>query len=453
MIKLISFLLAILVFVISSFLFKRAAGTLSVRKLNICSFIFYELIIFAFVGAFAVMMGFRDHYLIQKINDEQVIIKTCIIIAYTMIALPAAILLFNRLFIGKSIRSKLDSFYEEKTNTQSNEQLAFLVASILALICLFSAVYVFATIKVFPLWELLRGNSETAFLRQQISRGFSGNAYIKNLIFLLITPLVSYFAYIYWRVGRCHKKRWFCLFLFMLILSILAKTYDLEKAPVLLYLFYFFILEIVLGNRKTTKLVFIGGIIAAVVIIAMYYLLFGYSGRLFTLSSGPGGRIFVTQIATLFLHVKAFPAMKPYLGGASLPTVLTRLFGIDQSWVRSGRVVMELFNQQAVSKGTAGVMNTLFVGEAYANWGLLGVLIAPLFVALPVSLTLALTLHLRKTPVSLTLYVALFNTFSSALFGGFVDYIYNIGLLFIALLFLFIGFFIGAGSIHVKKLR
>lgn len=453
MTTLIAFFSALLVLFVSTYLFKRAAGSLSISKLNLISFVYYEIIILAFVGAFAVLMGFRDHYLIKRINDERVIIKTCLIIAYTMIALPAFILFFNRIFLGRNIRAKLDAFYGEKTVVQNNEQLAFLIISFLAMICLAAAVYVFRTIRVFPLLELIRGRGENDLLRQQVSREFAGNSYIRNIIFLSLTPLISYLSYIYWRVSRHFKRGWFCLFFLTLILSILAKTYDLEKAPILLYFFYFLIIEIVLDNQKIKKIVVFGGTAAFIVVVGMYYLLFGYSGKLLTISSGPGGRIFMTQIATLFLHVKVFPNMRPYLAGASLPTILTKLLNIDQSWVRSGRVVMEIFNPEAVAAGTAGVMNTLFVGEAYANWGLAGVFAAPVFVALPLSLTLAVILRLKKSPVFITLYVALFNAFTGSLFGGFVDYLYNAGTVILIALFLIIGLILESGRIQVKKLR
>ena len=145
--------------------------------------------------------------------------------------------------------------------------------------------------------------------------------------------------------------------------------------------------------------------------------------------------------------------MTPYLKGASLPSVLATVFGIDKSWVRSGRIVMEIFNPAAVEAGVAGVMNTLFIGEAYANWGVPGVLLAPLFVAFSLSLSLAILLRFRKSPVSLTLYIALFNTFTGALQGGFVDFLYNFTAIFVIIAFLALAFLVNRGFITVKRRR
>lgn len=450
--KLIYLVLSIVVLCLSAAFFKLAAGSLSLKKLNIVSFCFYSILVFDFIGAFLVLIGFRDHYLIARINDDAVVIKTCLMLAYTMIYLPLSIAGFNYLFLGNGITKKQNAFVEEKIEITRDQTPIFLVV-VLAVTCTAATVYVFRSIGYVPLIESLKGTSNSGVMRQEASRLFTGNVYVRNLIMLTLTPLVSYLAYIYWRVAKTDKVLWGILFAYLFFLTLLIKTYDLEKSPALYYLFYFYIIEILLNNKKITKILLWVILVIFFLIVIMYYFVFDYSGRLFTVSSGPGGRIFMTQVATLFLHVKAFPAMTPYLKGASLPSVLATVFGIDKSWVRSGRIVMEIFNPAAVEAGVAGVMNTLFIGEAYANWGVPGVLLAPLFVAFSLSLSLAILLRFRKSPVSLTLYIALFNTFTGALQGGFVDFLYNFTAIFVIIAFLALAFLVNRGFITVKRRR
>ena len=59
-----------------TFLFYKAAGTLSLKKINIISFSYYSIVIYSYIGASLVYLGFREHYLIQKISDETIINKT-----------------------------------------------------------------------------------------------------------------------------------------------------------------------------------------------------------------------------------------------------------------------------------------------------------------------------------------------------------------------------------------
>lgn len=419
------FMIVIFVFVCSVMLFSKAAGTLNIKKLNIVSFAFYSMIVFSYIGASCVFLGFRDHYLIAKIRDDSIILKTYLIIAYTMILFPACIILVNYIFIGKKIRLIYNDFLKQRTICNDNENLAYIAAMIATIIGISATAYVFHCIGMIPVLHMNMGTNEMAALRIDINRSFTGNTYIKNLIMILLTPLLSYFTYIYFRVT--HKKKWGFIFIINLFLSILIKTYDFQKSPIVYYLFNYYMIEVMLGNKKILKILCLVGSLGAILIYVQYVFVAGYEGSLFTIRSGPGGRIFMTQIATLFLHVQAFPKEVPYLNGASLPTILARLIGSSNSWVRSGREVMKLYNPSGIKAGTAGVMNTLFVGEAYANWGIAGVIVAPLIVAVPFSLSFLTILKFKKTPLTLVLYLALFQSFTGALQGGFVDFLYNAG--------------------------
>ena len=62
-------LLAIIVLLTSAWLFFKASGSLSVKRLNIISFAFYKILIVTWVGAFFILLGFRDHYLAVKIES------------------------------------------------------------------------------------------------------------------------------------------------------------------------------------------------------------------------------------------------------------------------------------------------------------------------------------------------------------------------------------------------
>ena len=436
---------------LSAYLFRRAAGTLSIRKLNIINFVFYDLLIFTFVGAFLILMGFRDHYLVMKIKRDATIIKTCLIIGYVMVALPLAILIYNRLFVGRSIGLKLSAFIDDDVSYARGEVTILQVTAFLVLLGTLGTIYVFSVIGTIPLFNMLIGSGNSSIIRQQATRAFAGSVYIRNLLVLTITPLLSYLSYIYMRVSNKYRKVWRYLFIYTFILSIMIKTYNLEKAPVIYYLFYFFIIEIVLGSKKVMGLFWRFFLVAVVLIVGVYYLLLGYSGSLFTVSSGPLGRIFMTQVSTLFLHVQTFPDYIPFLRGSSLPTALANLVGASRSWVRSGSLVMGLYNSAGVRAGTAGVMNALFVGEAYANWGMTGVYVSPFVVALPFSLAFALLLRGRKTPASITFYVAMFISFTNSLQGGFIDYIYNASIIVVGILFLGLDLIGNGGKLSFRK--
>lgn len=147
-------------------------------------------------------------------------------------------------------------------------------------------------------------------------------------------------------------------------------------------------------------------------------------GNILTLYFGPIGRILFTQVATLFLHIDAFPQKIPFLNGASFSSKFKWIFE-NASFQRSGRIVMEIYSPEAVAEGTAGVMNTLFVGEAYANFGIIGVLVAPIIFGVIIAIFMFIVLKARKTPVTIFFYVEMMQLLMTFVQGGFVDIFYN----------------------------
>ena len=68
-----NYIIAILVIGLSIFLFKKASGTLKINLINVSSYVFYILMAFEFVGLTLIYLGFRDHYIIGKLNNNNVI--------------------------------------------------------------------------------------------------------------------------------------------------------------------------------------------------------------------------------------------------------------------------------------------------------------------------------------------------------------------------------------------
>ena len=430
-------------------LFRIAAGTLDIKKLNIISYAYYNILIFSFIGASLVFLGFRDHYLIADIKSEAVIHKTYLFLCYAIIVFPASVILCNFLLNGRKIRKQYEKQLQTGAAYRNGEKAVFIFSAAMAVIGISATIYMFICIGSVPILHLNQTSEELARISSQVNRNFAGNTYIKNIVVLTFVPLFSYLTYVYWRTSR--KIQWGMLFFIFFITSILVKTHDLSKAPVIYYAFHFIVIEVILNNRKLFRYLFAFGALGLICIFLQYKYIMGYNTNFFTIRSGPGGRIFMTQIATLFLHIQAFPEQIPYLNGASLPTVLAKLAGIPDSWVRSGREVMKLYNPAAVSDGTAGSMNAFFIGEAYANWGTAGALAAPVIIGIHFSVAFTLLLKMKKTPLSIMLYIALFQMLTGALQGGFVDYLYNIGIILTIGLIYGISVLISRGKLGVRK--
>ena len=422
-----SYIIAISVIGLSAYLFKKASGTLKINLINISSYTFYLLMAFEFIGVTLVYLGFRDHYLVQKITSDRVINITYWSMAYTMIALPLIMIISNR-FIFKLKNMKkvyLENISKDiELENENIQKRIFILVTIGLIICIASIIYVFYCIGYVPILKLFDNNFDFATERINSNRNFSGNVYIKNIIMLLITPLLSYIAYIYMRTTK--QKKWIALFVVSFVFSILAKTYDFSKSPVIYYLCFFFIIEVLLGKTFKLRKIIPFAIIAILIVILFYVTIMGYEGSFFSLSTGPMSRIIMGQASTLFLHFQAFPNQIDFLGGHSFPPFTKILFGDGEYDVRSGRSVMELYNPTAVENGTAGVMSTVFIGEAYANFGYIGLIIAPIIVGIIISAVLCIYLKSKKTPLNIVLYLECIIIFTTVLNAGFIEFFYNV---------------------------
>lgn len=435
------YVISILVLLIYIFLFKKAAGTLKPNLLNVISFTFYSILFFQVIGVTIVYLGFRDHYIINKIVNEETIQKTYYFLTYAMICMPIIMILVNQ-YVYKLKPKELEEKYINKLKEPvilgdvSYQNRMFVVITILAVICLASIIYVFTCIKYIPVLKYFDSDFNFAVERINISRNFAGNQYIKNLVMLTITPMISYITYIYMKVTK--EKRWRILFIILLFMSVLALTYNFEKSTIIYYFIFFFIIHVLLGKTFKLKSIIPIAVAVIVIILILYKTVMGYNDKILSLSSGPVSRIIMGQSSTLFLHVDAFPEIIPFLGGRSFPEIFKFVFGTEGEYdVRSGREVMETYAKAAVEEGRAGVMNTLYIGEAYANFGIVGLIISPIIVSFIFSTILCLLLKFKKTPLNMILYLESFIIFTNVLQGGFVDFFYNVKF-FVVLLTIFI---------------
>ena len=132
-----------------------------------------------------------------------------------------------------------------------------------------------------------------------------------------------------------------------------------------------------------------------------------------------------------------FPGIFDYLGGKSLYPTILKLVGVDpETHIRSAQLVMDFYGSDRVYEGTAGVMNAVFIGEAYANWGYFGVFAAVLWVGIFVALLFILIMKVKKTPVTLAFLATTTQLIGSMTQGGFVEFLYSSSLILLILGFL-----------------
>ncbi len=420
------------VLILSTFLFKKAAGTLSLEKLNMISYIFYfNIIIQSFIGVNLGILYLDNHYLISRLQDFDLRFKVWLAVLYVMITLPLGMLIVNNIFNVQP--SKLFHRYLKKPLQpvlSKKDNYVLLVFYGVAIISIGSVVYTYAYLNSIPLISLFAGadSVELSKLRISASRNFQGNEYIRNIFGLGLAPILAYISYAYYQLFR--DLRSLITFVVLFINAVLILLYSLAKGPVVMFLIGFlFIVVLVKGKIDIKKLVNYG-LLAVIIILFMYRYIMGTPvSALLNYNTGPVGRIILTQIAPLYYHFYLFPSQYGFLWGASFPPLILSVFGADH--IRSSRLVMEYINPAGVAAGTAGVANTLFIGEAYANFALYGLLLSPFIVGFIIQLSYIIIQKMPKNPIWVGLLCYL--SYSWPVTGGFVDFLYNPGLIIIGI--------------------
>ncbi len=415
--------ISILCLVVSFFLFKRVAGTLSLSQPNMITWVFYfQLVLQSFIASILVVYNLDDHYMINKIHNQHVLVTGWASVQYTMIMMPLGMTIMMWLFGKKHNKSTFNEYCKSPISfSLGSDKLLKNLFRLLSIISVLSVLYTYSYLKDNPMFALFTMDKETlARLSIMNSREFTGNMYVKNILALLLTPILSYIAFVYYKKTKLKiDKYWFFI---MSIASVLIVFYNFSKAPIVQYALGFLFIAVLLGKVISKKqlvkyfLYVLGGIFSLYLMLMVTddvdinHLLFNYN-------SGIWGRILLSQAGGTYFSFELFPSEIPFIGFDSF----SKLFGGTSE--RSARLIMEYYNPEEVRLGIVGVMNSLFIGEAWANFGFIGVLLAPLIVGMEVQFIYQKLITGKKTPLKVGLYAYLI--FGIPITGGFNDFIYN----------------------------
>ena len=234
----------------------------------------------------------------------------------------------------------------------------------------------------------------------------------------------------------------------MLLFTALILTYDLQKSPLVLFMVGMIMLKILI-QVKLNKAWMINISLISFFILLLGYVLLSENFTLevlFSYNTGIFGRVFLSGIAGLFHSFDLFPEQIDYIGFSSISTYVSDFFDLEHH-ERSARLIMEAINPRGVKEGVAGVINSLFIAEAWANFGLIGVILGPTYVGFLIGITYYFLLLTKKTPLFLGLFGYL--SYKSSILGGFNDYIYNVGIAVIVIMIL--GIVIVARKLYYYK--
>lgn len=413
-------------------LFKSAAGTMSIYKPNMLSFVFYfYLLIFSYIGT--IIIATNDEYFnmqIRNISFDTTKFYVWLSVSYVLILLPIGIHISRIVFKGTNIEILFENYTSSKIEGLFSKRDLYLrfPLYILSFISVIIVLYVLYTVGLDSFLKAftLEGQVELMILRREIDIGFTGNQYLRNIFGTILLPILTYTSFCYFIMSkRVFDFIWFSI---LFITTFLMLIHTLEKSPFIFFLMGFVFLYVLIKGR-VSKL-FLATSIASLFILMIGIYAFvtkniatdDFEHMFSPFREGLVGRVLISQITSLYSHLETFPIQHEFIGNTSLSRFISSGF-LSEHGDRSGRIILELYAPGWVELGYGGVFNTLFIGEAWANYGYAGLLLSPLWVGFLTGSCYYLFLSLKKTPIFLGLFT--YYSYKTSISGGFNDYIYD----------------------------
>ena len=411
--------ISLLVLIISYCLFKKASGSLDIRRPNMASFVFYVLLATTFVGSIGVLYNIGPQDYVPE--DASLRVWVWISAMYTMIMVPVGMLLacvILRVRRMKVLFSRYQSSPLQSQFTLSENTFKISLFFVSALSALAVGFIVLSENPV-PLFELLRGNNDywyLAKLRSSPNSSMGSNVFLRMCMFLLggFSSVMAFTSYAYWKKDK--KPKFLMWFICMALAAGFLATYNLEKGPIFFFLLGLYLTHVAISRKIKAK--------TLLVLIVALLLLFGLlsitvqgvlqgTGKqldlLVTFATGvkaAWSRIVFGQLVGLYMCFDIFPNLHPHLWFSTTGRLIHEVFGLAYR-PDYGIITMMFFRPELVEKGVAGHQTTVFIGEAWANFGILGILFFPSWIGFFVQSFHILFLKLKKTPYNLALYVQL----------------------------------------------
>ena len=428
MISVVIVITSILVLALSLLLFKRAAGEVSIGKLNMLSYSFYVLLVHAWFGA--VIVTVNRPFLVYDPADFRSVVDAAAVryemwgwLMWLFIGLPLGAIIMGWILRTGPMTPLFGRYRRMPAGFEIGERSLFVAFCVVGGAFLAITANRLAAKQALPILNAFQTQDveQTLILRRdfRLSSGL-----VSEVIDTIFSPnLIAWMSYASYAAATVTKlKRWWIMFAVAFGSSLLLFVVNTTIAPTFTYLAGFLLVRVMLG----LKVIRLSEIAAAVSLLAIMEFFFknAEGSIMLVLQKTIIGRIMTGQLMGFYYAKHVFPNVEDFIGFESTGNVIHAVLGLPTS-PSYGIVMMRQYNALAVEAGTGGHMTTIFMGEAWANFGYLGLIVAPLWVGGFVQAINSWFLVRRKGVMCIALYAFLATTFGYH--TDFIGFYYPLG--------------------------
>lgn len=431
------------------FLFRVAH--LEFTKVSLPSFTIAIFFLLQYIGLPVLYFQF-DIYRASIVNDKILILKVMLFTSVTITLMILGFIAANKQFgslrwpVSMNVTFFSDSL--KKLNWKNNRSL---IGLFLLFIISFAVLIKYVSIIGFnnlAISFLLNSDLGLgAVARSNMGNAFQGGYHWYKLFMNDFLSFILFAFTSFYLINQSKKNKLILLYLFLVTAFVMVMS--VQKAPfgwLLIGMFLVYVTTKYDGDIPFLKSIYL--ILSLFLILVSFYIFIMGADNIGQAITGVFSRATTGQIMPAYIYLEFFPKHKDFLLGQSFPNP-GGIFPFDPY-----RLTVEIanwFNPNLSKSGIVGSMPTLYWGEMYANFGVLGVIIPPFFVGYILYGLNAIIFRLNKNPLSISLLIWLIIHFKSLAMTGLSNFIFDHYFFGIVIVFLSISFFYGRGNIHFMK--
>jgi len=387
-------------------------------------------IVFIYIGSLILLFKLDSFSteILDMTNDKtlrMIVFLTTIFFLFAIIGAFLADFIFSikKHDIIKWIKKDIISFLP-----YNDELLIFpIILSFLVGIVVF--VYYLSKIPLIPLLGIFLGISPMKLRAEAIGDLFEGGKIWWYKYFYLNIPVFLSFIIFVKNLSQDNYK-WRLINFLIIIYCIFVNIFDVQKAPLLFYVFFLFIIYYYI-HKRTLKIHFKKIVIYTTILFSLLIIMYIYfMGRDFKTAFIEGlHRTFTGQLQGLYGIIENFSNRPLY--GRTLPPFILKLFNMEFYDLDKE---MKLYVHKYINPNSPiiGLAPTVYFGEVYANFGLiacfLSMFLIPFFLRLIDNIMIK---KISKNSISTGLYFYLMWYYKNLVLGRLSPFIFDTSIIVI----------------------
>jgi hypothetical protein len=319
------------------------------------------------LGSLLIYFGILDNfYFVRPISENSTIKSLAAIVSLWAIVAPLSII-----YLYIKYESKSHIFNIGIANICKSRDVKFYYAYLMV-IFLISSGYYLISIHPSPLFIALTSSDflHVAMKKEELLIDYNGIGIIRTISIFSAQVL---FCYI-WFKGRLLKFNFSDFVLILLSMVVLASS--AEKGLILIPVIYIIMIEYIISNKSKYKTFCILFIVMLVLLFLVYKLFMGPEHNVLLLIFE---RVIIAQTIAVHLALDYY-SIRNYIGFASLDNSIINLFD-NHIEMRASEIFVDYYYPELKNLGAVNV-NGIYIHEAYSNFGVKGIILAPVFYAL-----------------------------------------------------------------------